>query len=82
MPSISKTLGDLSSHKLAIRNICISDNDRLIATSSFDSVKVWQVDFSSQSEQLNVSIQNSFSCDHALSLIIITGNKYVVVGTK
>jgi len=45
-PKLMKILGELETHKQAIRNIQISQNDRLLVTTSFDSVKVWQVDFS------------------------------------
>jgi hypothetical protein len=41
------TIGELEGHKMAIRNVVISENDRMMATSSFDSVKVWSIDFSS-----------------------------------
>lgn len=48
MPKLNKVYGDIESHKLAIRNVQISENDGLMATASFDSVKIWQIDFSSQ----------------------------------
>lgn len=49
---LEKTYGELESHKLAIRGVQISENDGIMATSSFDSVKIWNIDFSSQQESL------------------------------
>lgn len=46
-PLVIKIFGELESHKQAIRNVVISENDGLLATSSFDSVKLWAIDFSS-----------------------------------
>jgi U3 small nucleolar RNA-associated protein 12 len=45
-------------------------------------VKVWSVDFSSQKEQLNIRCSHSLDYQNVLSILILPGNKYVVMGTK
>jgi len=35
----------------------MSGNDYLMATFSFDSVKVWQIDFSAHEKNLNITIK-------------------------
>jgi hypothetical protein len=44
-PIIEKVFGELQSHKLPIRGVQVAENDGIIATHSFDCVKVWKVDF-------------------------------------
>ena len=44
-PELKKIYGELESHRLPIRGVQISENDGIIATNSFDSVKIWKVDF-------------------------------------
>lgn len=53
-----------------------------MATHSFDSVKIWKIDFMSQQESLKLNCSHSIDQQNVLSLIILPGNKYVVMGTK
>lgn len=39
-----KTIGDMTSHQMAIRGVVVSPNDAIFATHSFDCLKVWTVD--------------------------------------
>jgi len=47
MPAKEKVYGELESHKLPIRGVQISENDGIMTTHSFDSVKIWKIDFMS-----------------------------------
>ena len=82
MPIQEKVYGEIESHKLPIRGVQMSENDGILATYSFDSVKVWKIDFMAQQEQLKLSCSHSFDQQNVLSLVILPGNKYVVMGTK
>ena len=82
MPIQEKVYGEIESHKLPIRGVQMSENDGILATYSFDSVKVWKSDFMAQQEQLKLSCSHSFDQQNVLSLVILPGNKYVVMGTK
>ncbi len=48
MPELEKIFGEMESHKLPIRGITIAENDGILATHSFDSVKIWKIDFMAQ----------------------------------
>ena len=72
----------MESHKLPIRSVVLSENDGLMATSSFDCVKLWAVDFSSQNKHLKLRCSHNIDIVNALSILIVTGNKYIVIGTK
>jgi hypothetical protein len=50
MPDQEKIFGELESHKLPLRGVQISENDGILATYSFDSVKIWKIDFMAQQE--------------------------------
>jgi WD40 repeat protein len=55
----------------------------LLASHSFDSVNVWQIDFSANQKSLNVNFKAHIdSVVNVLSLLILPGNKYIVMGTK
>jgi hypothetical protein len=42
-------MGDsLGAHSGPVRGVTLSNNDYLMATYSFDSIKVWEIDFNSQ----------------------------------
>jgi hypothetical protein len=45
---VEKVFGEMESHKFPIRGVQIADNDGIMATHSFDSVKVWKIDFMAQ----------------------------------
>ena len=45
MPELLKIFGELDCNKLPIRGIQMAENDGILATHSFDSVKIWKIDF-------------------------------------
>ena len=51
---IGSTIG---CHQGPIRGVVISGNDYLMATYSFDSVKLWQIDFNAQQNSLKVLLK-------------------------
>ena len=53
-----------------------------MATSSFDSVKLWHIDFNSHSEELKMRCSQSIDEKNVTAVLIIPGNKFVVLGTK
>jgi len=53
-----------------------------MATFSFDSIKVWHIDFSSNDKRLDISMKRDIQQANVLSLLILPGNKYIVMGTK
>lgn len=59
MPEIEKVFGEMESHKLAIRGVQIAENDGILATHSFDSVKIWKIDFMAQQEELKLTCSHS-----------------------
>ena len=69
---------------MPIRGVTMSANDQLFATNSFDSVKVWSCDLFQYSQKNNIEIQCKQSLDEAnvLSMAILPGNRYIVLGTK
>ena len=77
-------LGDLPGHEMAIRGVAISPNDGLFATHSFDSLKVWSVDLFSANQKGAFSVQckSSLPEPNILSIAILPGNKFIVLGTK
>ena len=62
----------------------MSSNDSLFATNSFDSVKVWSVDLFMYSQKNNLEVQckQSLEEQNVLSMTILPGNKFMVLGTK
>lgn len=53
-----------------------------MATYSFDTVNVWQIDFAANAKTLDVKFKQSINQINVLSLLILPGNKYIVMGTK
>ena len=82
MPDQEKIFGELDSHKLPLRGVQISENDGILATHSFDSVKIWKIDFMAQQEQLSLNCSHNIEIINVSALVILPGNKYVVLGTK
>ena len=82
MPDQEKIFGELDSHKLPLRGVQISENDGILATHSFDSVKIWKIDFMAQQEQLSLNCSHNIEIINVTALVILPGNKYVVLGTK
>ncbi len=54
----------------------------MMATSSFDSVKLWHIDFNSQSEELKIQCSQTIDEQNITAVLILPGNKFVVLGTK
>lgn len=53
-----------------------------MATHSFDSVKVWKIDFMAQQEELKLHCSHSIDQANVTAVLILPGNKYIVMGTK
>jgi WD40 repeat protein len=53
-----------------------------MATYSFDSIKVWDVDFNSQQKKLKMGLKQTIKQTNVLSMLILPGSKYFVMGTK
>lgn len=81
---VTQTFGEIASHKEPVRGVCMAANDSMFATNSFDSVKVWSVDLFmySQKNKLEVQCKQSLEEQNVLSMCILPGNKFIVLGTK
>jgi U3 small nucleolar RNA-associated protein 12 len=78
--SIGKTFG---CHSGPVRGVVVSQNDYMMATYSFDSVMVWQIDFSFSTGTLTTVLKAQIDTVlNVLSLLILPGNRYLVMGTK
>ena len=51
---VKQTYGQMECHKQPVRGVCVSANDQVFATNSFDSVKVWTVDLFMYSQRNNL----------------------------
>ena len=67
-----------------MRGVVISTNDQMFATNSFDSVKVWTVDLYRYAQRNSLQISAKLSLDepNVVSMAILPGNKYMILGTK
>ena len=54
----------------------------MMVSYSFDSIKVWKVDFNSLHNPLAINQKWDIKQPYVLSLLILPGNKYLVMGTK
>ena len=81
---LKSTFGEMEAHQQGVRGIAISANDNLFATNSFDSVKLWSVDLFMYANKNKFSVQCRQSVDvtNVLSMSILPGNKFIVLGTK
>jgi U3 small nucleolar RNA-associated protein 12 len=81
---VKTSFGQMTSHRMPIRGVALSANDSIFATNSFDSVKVWSVDLFMYSQKNSLQLQCKQSIDEPsiLSMAILPGNKYIVLGTK
>ena len=77
-----KAIGGDHCHAGPIRGVVISNNDYLMASFSFDSVKLWSIDFNSNQKSLEIKLKQSIKVANVLSLLILPGNKYLVLATK
>ncbi|KAH7030969.1 WD40 repeat-like protein [Microdochium trichocladiopsis] len=75
MPDYTRALAvELPGHRADIRSLALSSDDRMLASASNGSLKIW-----------NVRTQNcirTFECGYALCCAFLPGDKVVVVGTK
>lgn len=74
-PDYSRTFAvDLPGHRTDVRSVALSSDDRMLATSSNGSLKIW-----------NVRTQNcirTLDCGYALCSSFLPGDKIVVVGNR
>ncbi|EFA80214.1 WD40 repeat-containing protein [Heterostelium album PN500] len=61
-------------HRADVRSLTLSSNDAILASTSSDSVKIWNV------KTLNCI--RTFQCDYGLCSVFVPGNLHVIVGTK
>ncbi|GAM17446.1 hypothetical protein SAMD00019534_006210, partial [Acytostelium subglobosum LB1] len=65
---------DAAGHRADVRALSLSTNDALLASTSSDSVKIWNV------KTLNCI--RTFACEYGLCCLFVPGNLHIVVGTK
>jgi U3 small nucleolar RNA-associated protein 12 len=74
-PEYNRTLTvDMPGHRTDIRCIALSSDDRMLATASQGSLKIWNTK--------TQSCLRTLECGHALCLSFLPGDKIVVVGTR
>ncbi|KAH7328863.1 hypothetical protein B0I35DRAFT_404160 [Stachybotrys elegans] len=75
IPDYTRSLSvELPGHRTDIRALSLSSDDRMLASASNGSLKIW-----------NIKTQNcirTFECGYALCCAFLPGDKVVVVGTK
>mmetsp|Transcript_11147 Transcript_11147/g.18704 ORF Transcript_11147/g.18704 Transcript_11147/m.18704 type:complete len:445 (-) Transcript_11147:326-1660(-) len=54
----------------------------MLATYSFDSVNVWQVDFNQFTKSFRLHFKSHIAQTNVLSMLVLPGNKFLVMGTK
>ncbi|KAH8195225.1 hypothetical protein TruAng_010608 [Truncatella angustata] len=75
VPDYTRSLGvDLPGHRADIRSLALSSDDRMLASASNGSLKIWNVK--------TRSCIRTFECGYALCCAFLPGDKVVVVGTK
>ncbi|KAI9784131.1 MAG: hypothetical protein M1839_002635 [Geoglossum umbratile] len=65
---------DMPGHRMDVRSLALSSDDKMLASASSGSLKIW-----------NVKTRNcirTFDCGYALCCSFLPGDKIVVVGTK
>ena len=73
--STNRTLTiDMPGHRTDVRCIGLSSDDRMLATASQGSLKIWNAK--------TQTCLRTLDCGHALSLAFLPGDKIVVVGTR
>lgn len=73
--SYSRALAvELPGHRADIRSVALSSDDKMLATASSGSLKIWNV-------RTQTCIR-TFECGYALCCAFLPGDKVVVVGTK
>lgn len=75
MPDYSRPLSvELPGHRADVRSLALSSDDRMLASASNGSLKIWNV--------RTRSCIRTFECGYALCCSFLPGDKIVVVGTK
>ncbi|KAI1859723.1 hypothetical protein JX265_010172 [Neoarthrinium moseri] len=75
VPDYTRSLGvDLPGHRADIRSLALSSDDRMLASASNGSLKIWNIK--------TRSCIRTFECGYALCCAFLPGDKVVVVGTK
>jgi U3 small nucleolar RNA-associated protein 12 len=75
IPDYTRSLGvDIPGHRADIRSLALSSDDRMLASASNGSLKIWNVK--------TRSCIRTFECGYALCCAFLPGDKVVVVGTK
>lgn len=65
---------DMPAHRADIRSLALSSDDKMLASASNGSLKIWNVK--------TQSCIRTFECGYALCCAFLPGDKVVVVGTK
>ncbi|EXJ92768.1 hypothetical protein A1O3_01320 [Capronia epimyces CBS 606.96] len=74
-PEYSRTLSvDMPGHRTDIRCVALSSDDRMLATASQGSLKIWNTK--------TQSCLRTLECGYALCISFLPGDKIVVVGTR
>ncbi|KAI9845800.1 MAG: hypothetical protein M1837_004480 [Sclerophora amabilis] len=74
-PDYSRTFAvEMPGHRTDIRSLSLSSDDRMLASASNGSLKIWNV--------RTESCIRTFECGYALCCSFLPGDKIVVVGTK
>ncbi|KEF59405.1 uncharacterized protein A1O9_04249 [Exophiala aquamarina CBS 119918] len=75
IPDYNRTLSiDMPGHRTDIRCVALSSDDRMLATASNGSLKIWNT--------RTQSCLRTLDCGYALCLAFLPGDKIVVVGTR
>ncbi|KAK6071195.1 WD domain-containing protein [Seiridium cupressi] len=75
VPDYTRSLGvDIPGHRADIRSLALSSDDRMLASASNGTLKIWNVK--------TQSCIRTFECGYALCCAFLPGDKVVVVGTK
>lgn len=75
VPDYTRSLGvDIPGHRADIRSLALSSDDRMLASASNGSLKIWNIK--------TQSCIRTFDCGYALCCAFLPGDKVVVVGTK
>ncbi|KAJ9500683.1 beta transducin [Exophiala xenobiotica] len=74
-PDYSRTLSvDMPGHRSDIRCVALSSDDRMLATASHGSLKIWNT--------RTQSCLRTLDCGYALCMAFLPGDKIVVIGTR
>ncbi|KAI0478827.1 WD domain-containing protein [Xylariaceae sp. FL0804] len=75
VPDYERALSvELPGHRADVRSLALSSDDRLLASASNGSLKIWSM--------LTQKCGKTLDCGYALSCAFLPGDKLVVIGTK